>query len=113
MRVIHSTGWGLAGRRFEPLEYPGNDLLYGNPSGINNLCVLALLQRRYATLTITSVALANVLQKGGQGSIETFFYQLFIATTGALFGRRGKKDFHRGVRENNRCHITPFRDQAG
>src|SRR5437763_721019 len=31
MWVIRSAGWGPARRRFEPLEYPGNDLLYRKP----------------------------------------------------------------------------------
>src|SRR5258708_6291180 len=112
MRVIRSAEGGLAWRRFEPLDYPGNDLLYGKASGINNLCVHALLQRCHATPSVASIALANILQKGRQGSIETFFYQLFIAAASALFGRCGEKDFKQRVREYDRRHITPFRHQT-
>src|SRR4051812_27782720 len=112
MRATRSAGWGLAQRRSEPLEYPGNHFFYRKPRGINNLCVNALLQRCHATPTISRVALADVLQKGGQISIEPFFYQLFIATISALFSRSRQKHLQHGVREHDGRHIAPLCHQT-
>src|SRR3954447_1298111 len=111
MRANRSAGWDLAQRRSEPLEYPGNYFFYRKPRGINNLCVNAPLQGCHATPTISRIALADVLQKGRQISIEPFFYQLFIATVSAFFSGSRKKDLQRGVREHYGRHIAPFRHQ--
>ena len=76
------------------------------------MCVNALSQGRHTTLTVAGIALADVLQKGGESSIETFLYQLFIAAASTLLGRRGEKYFKHGIREYDRSHITTFRYQT-
>src|SRR5690242_14797999 len=49
----------------------------------------ALLERRRAACRIACVALAQILQKGGQCSSDSFFFQLFIPAFGAGLGARG------------------------
>src|SRR5215831_15251856 len=71
-----------------PARYQGRRLLGAHRRCIQRPRFGALLERRRAARRIACVALAQILQKGGQCSSDSFFFQLFIPAFGPCFRAR-------------------------
>src|SRR6266446_6904404 len=73
----------------------------------------ALLERCHAAQRVARVALAQILQKGGQCSSDSFFFQLFMAPFGPRLDARSKEYLESCIGEHHRAHVASFGDQAG
>ena len=73
---------------------------------------MRLLQGRHAALHIPLVARLYILQKGGDTSIHSFFFQLLESAFGARLGRGGEEYLQHRVRKHHRGHIPPVRHQS-
>src|SRR6266571_4670597 len=71
----------------------------------------ALLERRHAAQRIACVALAQILQKAGKCSSDSFFFQLFIAPFRPGLGACGEEHFEARVGKHDRAHVAPFGHQ--
>src|SRR5437879_9021174 len=68
----------------------------------------ALLEGRHAARHIACVTLSQILQKGGQCSSDSFFFQLFIPTFRTGFRARGEEHFELGIGERSEEHTSEF-----
>src|SRR2546422_994895 len=93
---IHNLGRRLLGAHRRRVERPRSG---------------ALLEGRHAACHIACVALAQILQKGGQCSSDSFFFQLFIPTFRTGLRARGEEYFELGIGEHDRAHVAPLGDQ--
>src|SRR5713226_1743473 len=95
-RVIVGLGFVSPIRPAVPVHDKGRRLLGAHRRRVERPRSGALLERRHAAGRIACVALAQILQKGGQCSSDSFLFQLFIPTFGAR-ARRTRCDAQRGA----------------
>src|SRR5712691_1884172 len=96
-----------------PAHDKGRRLPGAQRSGVEQPRSGALLERCHAAQRIARVAVAQIPQKGGQCSSDSFFFQLFMSPFGPRLDARSKKHLESYIGEHHRDHVASFDHQAG